>query len=244
MVQGREARAGVGALSRNGGAQGRLPGCRGERAAGCDLDGLGGLLGPREMDGSQRAGSPMVQGGDPAPARTVALLAELAVLASGHPDGHRRGNTLWPQTNSQLAKNNSPFTPWERGARRLPASTQPGSRHPGQEGSACNVTRIAVGTGAGRRKPVVPACFPLPSPALSAWESPLPGWGYWEQDPLGSAPLCPCSQHGTAVPAQLPLLRGLKPTRLLHSLHVPAATSWLQGTRTPPSHWIAPPPCD
>lgn len=85
------------------------------------------------------------------------------------------------------------------------------------------------------------ACFPLPSPALSTWESPLPDWGYWEQDPLGSAPLCPYSQQSTTVPAQPPLLRGLEPTRILHSLHVPAAASWLQGTGTPPSHRTAPP---
>lgn len=202
---------------------------------------LGGLQDPSEMYGSLRgdqAGCPLVPGGDSAPAEAVALLAELAVLASGHPDDHRPGSTPRPQTSSQLAKNNSPFTPWERGARRLPASTQPGPGHPGQEGSASNVTRAAAGTGTGRRKPAVPARFPLPSPALSAWESPLPGWGYWEQDPLRSAPLCPCSQHGTVIPAEVPCSGG---TRLLRSLRVPATASWLQGTRTPPSHRTAPP---
>jgi len=54
MDQGREAKAGVGGLSRNGGAQGRLPGCREEWAAGCALDVLWGLQGPREMDESWR----------------------------------------------------------------------------------------------------------------------------------------------------------------------------------------------
>ena len=86
----------------------------------------------------------------------------------------------------------------------------------------------------------MPACFPLPSPTLSAWESPLSGWGCWKQDPLGSAPLCLCSRHGIAVPAQLPLLRGLEPTWLLRSLHVPATASWLQPTGTPSSHRTAP----
>lgn len=67
------------------------------------------------------------------------------MLASGHPDGRKPVNTLQPQTNSKLAKNNSPFTPWERGARQLPASVQPGPGHLGQECSASNVTHTQGG---------------------------------------------------------------------------------------------------
>lgn len=61
------------------------------------------------------------------------------------------------------------------------------------------------------------ACFLLPSPAWNTRESPLPGWGYWEQHPLRAA-----------TP-----LRVLEPAQLLHCLHVPAAAGWLQGTGPP-----------
>lgn len=86
-------------------------------SAGCALDGLRALQGPGEMDGFQDGG-PMVQGGD-----SVSLLSELVVPAPGRPDGHKPGNTQWPQTSSTLAKTNNPFTLQEGGAVWLPAST-------------------------------------------------------------------------------------------------------------------------
>lgn len=178
--------------------------------------GLGGGEAYSPIYGAGRGSCPS-KGCGPAP--------ELAVLASGHPDGHRPGNIPRPQTSSQLAKNNSPFTPWEREARQLPASMQAGPGHPGQECSAGNVTHAVTGTG--RRKPAVLPCFPLPSPALSAWERPLPGWGYWEQDPLRSAPLCPRSSSppGSFAPSMSQLLQAGCGTRGL-----------------PRSHRTAPPP--
>lgn len=104
MGGGREGRDGVGDLSRDGGAQGRLQGRAGSwlcliELGVCRVPGrwMGLRVGP--------VGGPIVQRMDPAPPRVVAQLVGLAVLAEGHPGSHRPGNThshktmsSWPKT--------------------------------------------------------------------------------------------------------------------------------------------------